>query len=74
MDSEITQAINQQAHMLTAMSFAAIRLKLREQAKAMLKERKPVDEVIRVIQAMGLPGKTLGPWRQPIPDVAGTRK
>ena len=61
MNSEITQAINQQAHMLTAMSFAAIRLKLREQAKAMLKERKPVDEVIRVIQAAVLPGEGLQP-------------
>lgn len=47
--------------MLTAMSFAAIRLKLREQAKAMLKERKPVDEVIRVIQAAVLPGEGLKP-------------
>jgi hypothetical protein len=28
---------------------------LREQAKAMLKERKPVDEVIRAIQATVLP-------------------
>jgi hypothetical protein len=74
MDSEITQAINQQAHMLTAMSFAAIRLKLREQAKAMLKERKPVDEVIRAIQALGVSGEASGPWRQPIPDAVGTRK
>ena len=55
MNSEITQVINQQAHMLTSMSFAAIRLKLREQAKAMLKERKPIDEVIRAIQATVLP-------------------
>jgi hypothetical protein len=74
MDSEITQVINQQAHTLAAMLFAAIRLKLREQAKAMLKEKKPIDEVIRVIQATGLPGEALGPWRQLIPDVAGTRK
>jgi hypothetical protein len=55
MNSELTQAVNQQAHMLTAMSFAAIRLKLREQARAMLKERKPIDEVIRAIQATVLP-------------------
>ena len=57
MNSEITQVINQQAHMLTSMSFAAIRLKLREQAKAMLKERKPIDEVIRAIQATVLPSE-----------------
>ena len=57
MNQEITQAINQQAHTLAAMSFAAIRLKLREQAKAMLKERKPVDEVISAIQATVLPAE-----------------
>ena len=61
MHSEITQIINQQAHTLAAMSFAAIRLKLREQAKAMLKERKPVEEVIRAIQASGLPGEVSKP-------------
>ena len=57
MNSEITQVINQQAHTLAAMSFAAIRIKLREQAKAMLKERKPIDEVIRAIQATVLPSE-----------------
>lgn len=61
MKSEITQVINQQAHTLAAMSFAAIRLKLRDQARAMLKERKPIDEVIRAIQATGLPGELSKP-------------
>ena len=61
MKSELTQVINQQAHTLAAMSFAAIRLKLREQAKAMLKERKPFDEVIRAIQATGLQGDASKP-------------
>jgi hypothetical protein len=61
MNSEITQVINQQAHTLAAMSFAAIRLKLREQARAMLKERKPVEEVIRAIQGAGLPGEVSKP-------------
>ena len=61
MKSELTQVINQQAHTLAAMSFAAIRLKLREQAKAMLKERKPIDEVIRAIQATGLQGDASKP-------------
>lgn len=61
MNSEITQVINQQAHTLAAMSFAAIRLKLRDQARAMLKERKPIDEVIRAIQAAGLPGEVSKP-------------
>lgn len=61
MKSEITQVINQQAHTLAAMSFAAIRLKLRDQARAMLKERKPIDEVIRAIQTAGLPGEPAKP-------------
>ncbi|TSA09625.1 MAG: hypothetical protein D4R79_13350 [Comamonadaceae bacterium] len=57
MNSEITQAVNQQAHYLTTQSFAVIRLKLRKQAEAMLKERKPVDEVISAIQATVLPAE-----------------
>jgi len=61
MNSEISQAVNQQAHYLTTQSFAVIRLKLRKQAEAMLIERKPVEEVIRVIQATGLPGEVSKP-------------
>ena len=61
MNAEITQIINQQAHTLAAMSFAAIRLKLREQAKAMLKERKPIEEIIRAIQAAGLQAEASKP-------------
>lgn len=57
MHAEISQTVNQQAHFLAAQSFALIRLKLRKQAEAMLKERKPVDEIIRAIQATGLPGE-----------------
>lgn len=57
MNSEISQAVNQQAHYLTTQSFAVIRLKLRKQAEAMLKERKPVDEVISAIQATVLPAE-----------------
>ena len=61
MKSELTQIINAQAHALAAMSFAANRLKLRELAKAMLKERKPIDEILRVIQAAGLQSDTPKP-------------
>ncbi len=61
MKSELTQTINQQAHTLAAMSFAAIRLRLREQARAMLKEGKKLDEVLRAIQAAGLQGDTSKP-------------
>lgn len=61
MKSELTQIINEQAHALAAMSFAVIRARLRTQAKAMLKERKPIEEVIRVIQAAGLPGEAVKP-------------
>ena len=58
MKSELTQTINAQAHALAATSFAAIRLRLREQARAMLKEGKKLDEVLRAIQATGLPSDT----------------
>ena len=61
MKSELTTVINEQAHALAAMSFALIRVRLRTQAKAMVKERKPVDEVIRAIQAAGLKGDTVKP-------------
>lgn len=61
MKSELTQIINQQAHTLAAMSFAAIRLRLREQVRAMLKQGKKPEEVIRAIQAAGLQGETLKP-------------
>ena len=56
MKSELTQIINQQAHTLAATSFAAIRLRLRDQARAMLKQGKKPDEVIRAIQATSLQG------------------
>ncbi len=61
MKSELTQAINQQAHTLAAMSFAAIRLRLREQARAMLKQGKKLDEVLRAIQSAGLHDDTPTP-------------
>ncbi len=59
MKSEITQIINQQAHTLAAMSFAVIRLRLREQARAMLKQGMKPDEVARAIQTTGLQSDTL---------------
>lgn len=61
MKSELTQIINAQAHALAAMSFAVIRLRLREQARAMLKQGKKPDEVIRAIQATGLQGDASKP-------------
>ena len=61
MKSELTTVINEQSHALAAMSFAVIRARLRTQAKAMLKEGKPVEEVIRAIQATGLPGDASKP-------------
>lgn len=51
---ELTKTINRQAHMLAAMSFAAIRTKLEEQARALLREGQSLDETLRAIRAVGL--------------------
>jgi hypothetical protein len=51
---ELTQTINRQAHMLAAQSFAVIRMQLEEQARALLKEGKGLDETLRAVRAMGI--------------------
>ena len=61
MKTDLSQAINELAHAMAAQSFAVIRLRLRDQARAMLKQGKKPDEVIRAIQAAGLPGDTSKP-------------
>ncbi len=52
---ELARAINQQAHMLAAMSFANNRLKLQELARAQMREGKSIDETILVIRTVGMP-------------------
>ncbi len=51
---ELAQAINRQAHMLAAQSFAAIRMQLEEKARTLLKQGTSPDETLRVIRAAGL--------------------
>ena len=56
MKSELTQTINETAHLLAARSFNTIRLRLREQARAMLKQGRRPDEVVRAIHEADLRG------------------
>lgn len=51
---ELAHTINQQAHMLAAQSFAVFRMHLEEQARALLKEGKGMDETLRAVRAMGM--------------------
>jgi hypothetical protein len=50
---ELARTINRQAHMLAAQSFAAIRMKLEEKARALLREGKGLDETLSAIRAVG---------------------
>lgn len=49
---ELTQTINRQAHTLAAQSFSAIRAKLEEKARVMLKGGESLDETLKAIQAI----------------------
>lgn len=51
---ELAQAINRQAHMLAAQSFAAIRMTLEEKARELLRAGKSPDETLRAIRAAGM--------------------
>ena len=50
---ELSQAINQYAHVLAAQSFPSFRVALQERADAMLKEGKSLAETIRTIRTAG---------------------
>ena len=52
--TELTRAINEQAHMLAAGKFAAIRMTLRELARTHIQGGKTTDETIQAIRAAGL--------------------
>ena len=51
---ELARAINQQAHILAAQSFAGIRLTLQEKTRAMLKDGKSPEETMRAIRGAGV--------------------
>lgn len=51
---ELAQAINKQAHMLAAQSFASIRMALEDKARELLKSGKDPKETLRVIRMAGL--------------------
>lgn len=50
---ELAQAINRHAHLLAAQSFASIRLALEEQARAMLKAGRSLEETLTAIRTAG---------------------
>ena len=50
---ELVRAINQQAHILAAQSFAGIRGMLQERALGLLREGKSYEETLRTIRATG---------------------
>lgn len=60
MNPELKRAINQQAHILAAQSFAAVRLKLETHARAMLKQGASMEDAIKVVQMAGLTGTLPG--------------
>ncbi len=51
---ELAQAINKQAHMLAAQSFATIRMALEDKARELLKSGKDHKETLRAIRMAGL--------------------
>ena len=51
---ELAQAINQQAHMLAAQSFASIRQTLQEKARSLLRAGASPDETLLAIRTAGL--------------------
>ena len=58
---ELARTINQQAHMLAALSFPAIRTTLEEKARAMLKDGRSLEETLREIRVAGLRNETPEP-------------
>lgn len=58
---ELAQAINKQAHMLAAQSFASIRMALEEKARELLKAGKGPDETLRAIRLAGLQREAIEP-------------
>lgn len=57
---QLAQTINRQAHMLAAQSFPVIRLKLEEQARALLRSGATLEDTLREIRAAGVQSDGLG--------------
>ena len=53
-NAELARTINRQAHMLAALSFAAIRTTLEDKARAMLKDGRSLEETLREVRAAGI--------------------
>ena len=51
---ELARTINRQAHILAAQSFAPIRMKLEDKAKALLREGATLEDTLKVIRVAGL--------------------
>jgi hypothetical protein len=51
---ELKRVINQQAHVLAALSFAAMRLKLETHARGMLRQGASMEDAIKAVQLTGL--------------------
>ena len=57
-NAELASAINRQAHMLAAQSFASIRVSLEEMARSMLKHGSALEDVLAAIRCAGVPQET----------------
>jgi len=57
---ELKRVINQQAHVLAALSFAAMRLKLETHARAMLRQGASMEDAIKAVRMAGLTGTLPG--------------
>lgn len=53
-NAELARAINRQAHMLAAQSFASIRAALENQARAMLRAGRTTEQTLEAIRTAGL--------------------
>jgi hypothetical protein len=58
---ELAQAINRQAHMLAAQSFASIRMALEEKARELMRAGTSPDETLRAIRLAGMQREEMEP-------------
>lgn len=54
-NAELASAINRQAHMLAAQSFASIRVTLEDMARSMLKHGSALEDVLAAVRCAGVP-------------------
>jgi len=60
-NAELASAINRQAHMLAAQSFASIRMALEEKARELLKAGRSPDDTLKAIRTAGLTRDAIEP-------------